>query len=169
MKRLREYKEKLLADKKLRLLLLLFCAGLALLLLSGTGTEKKTAKKAQDTYELRAAVESALESRLTKLLASVEGVGRVKVLVTLDGLERFVYAQDASGGGASERTESEFVTVEENGAKTGLLLSVISPEVRGVAVSCEGGGSARVRQEVVNLVCAALGIGASRVYVSKLS
>ena len=99
----------------------------------------------------------------------MEGVGRVRVLVTVEGLERFVYAQDSMEGGASERTENEYVIVEENGSETGLTLSVISPEVRGVAVSCEGGGSARVRQEVVNLVCAALGIGASRVYVSKLS
>ena len=59
--------------------------------------------------------------------------------------------------------------VEVNGEKTGLALSVASPEVRGVAVSCEGGGSARVRQEVSSLVCAALGVNASRVYVSKLN
>ena len=45
---------------------------------------------------------------------------------------------------------------------------VSAPAVRGVAVSCEGGGSARVRQEVVELLSAAFGIGAAHIRVSEL-
>ena len=168
MERWREFKEKLKNDKKLKLLLLAFIAGLALLVFTGGG-EKKNASSTVDLYEVRSAVEAALEKRVTALLSSVDGVGRVKVLVTVERLEAFSYAQDVSSGGASDRTENDYVIVEVNGEKTGLTLSVASPEVRGVAVSCEGGGSARVRQEVSNLVCAALGVNASRVYVSKLN
>ncbi len=112
-------------------------------------------------------MEAELESRLVKLLSSVEGVGKVKVMVTVECLQAASYAQDVSSCG--DRTESEYVFVEENGEKTGLTLTVASPVVRGVAVSGEGGGSARVRQEVTGLVCAALGVGASRVYVSRLA
>ena len=168
MERWREFKEKLKNDKKIKLLLLAFIAGLALLVFTGGG-EKKNASSAVDLYEVRSAVEAALEKRVTALLSSVDGVGRVKVLVTVERLEAFSYAQDVSSGGASDRTENDYVIVEVNGEKTGLTLSVASPEVRGVAVSCEGGGSARVRQEVSSLVCAALGVNASRVYVSKLN
>ena len=168
MERWRELKEKWKSDKKLRILLLVFGVGLALLVLTGGGEKKGTAPS-EDLYEVRWAVEAALEKRVASLLSSVEGVGRVKVLVTVERLQSFSYAQDVSSSGASDRTENDYVIVEVNGEKTGLALSVASPVVRGVAVSCEGGGSARVRQEVSSLVCAALGVNASRVYVSKLN
>ena len=169
MKQWQVLKKKLLADKKLRVLLLLFAAGVALFLLSGGEGKKEKAVSAADDAEKCAAVEQTLETRLTKLLSSVEGVGKVKVLVTVDRLQEYTYAQNTETGGAGDRTENDYVIVEQNGTKNGLTLTVTAPVVRGVAVSCEGGGSARVRQEVVNLVCAALGIGASRVYVSRLA
>ena len=157
MKQWQALKEKLLGDK---LLLLLFSGG--------EGKKQKTQPAATES-ELCAALEQTLETRLTKLLSSVEGVGKVKVLVTVERLQEYTYAQNSVAGGAGERTENDYVIVEQNGSKSGLPLTVTAPVVRGVAVACEGGGSARVRQEVVNLVCAALDIGASKVYVAGLA
>ena len=160
-------KEKLRTDKRLQVLTLLFAAGVALFLLSGGEKRKETSAAAANEIEICASVEQTLEARVTKLLSSVEGVGKVKVLVTVERLQEYAYAQNTAG--SAERTENDYVIVEQNGTKNGLPLTVTAPVVRGVAVSCEGGGSARVRQEVVNLVCAALGVGASRVYVSRLA
>lgn len=41
-------------------------------------------------------------------------------------------------------------------------------EVLGVAIACEGGGSASVRRRLTDMMCALFGIGANRVCVEKL-
>ena len=164
MKRLRELFGRLWADKKLRALFFVFAAGLVLLALSGTSVGSRQQAKQDDTDVLRTQTETALENRLARLLSSVSGVGKVKVLITLEQLQGYAYAQDAGADGTEK-----YVIVKQNGSENGLAVAVTSPVVRGVAVSCEGGGSAAVRQEVVRLVCAALGVGANRVYVSALA
>ena len=168
MKQWNEWKQKLLADKKLLLLLCVFLAGLLLFAFSGAVGNKKEPQPSSDLYALRASLEKTLEQRAEKLLSSVDGVGKVHVLVTLQSLQEYRYAENAQQGGETGQSRNEIVIVEENGEKTGLTVTVLSPVVQGVAVSCEGGGSARVRQEVTRLLCAAFDIGAGSVYVSKL-
>ena len=154
------------SDKKALLLAAVFVIGVLLFALSGTGGGSSE-KKSDNAYARISAMESELEQRAVKLLSGVKGVGRVRVLVTLDRLEEAVYAENRTCG-ADGRSETDYVIVEKNGEKTGLTVYVSAPAVRGVAVSCEGGGSARVRQEVVELLSAAFGIGAARIRVSEL-
>ena len=167
MKRWIELKNRLAGDKKLAVLAGMFCIGLLLLVFSG-GSGKKTASGNADYYDIRAEAEAALEARAVKLLSSVDGVGKVRVLVTLDRLQEIEFAENETQG-ADDRISRTYVTVETGGEKTGLQRTVISPQVRGVAVSCAGGGSPQVRREVVQLLCAAFGVSASRVHVSKLA
>ncbi len=165
MKRWVEFRQKLTSDKKLLALLGVFLAGLVLLAASSGASRVKTASA--DPQKTREKLERSLEQRAEKLLSTVQGVGKVRVMVTVDLTEEYRYAKNTSGS-ADGRNEGEYVIVEQQGDKTGLALASVAPTVRGVAVSCTGGGSARVRQEVVNLMCAAFGVGASRVYVTAL-
>ncbi len=156
--------QKMRSDKKLTALAAVLLAGLVLLAFSG-GSSEKTAKDAA-TDTARARLERSMETRLERLLQSVEGVGKVRVLVTVECMEQTVYARNETSA-ENGRQSSEIVLTDSR--RTALRESVSAPRVRGVAVSCAGGGSAKVRQEVASLVCAALGVSANRVYVSKLS
>ena len=109
--------------------------------------------------------EKALERRLENLLSEVGGVGRVKVMVTLDGTWESIYAKDSETKDVSEK--DEYVTVKENGKNTGLKIRSVRPDIKGVGVSCEGADSAAVRENITSLICAALGIPSNRVYVAK--
>ena len=51
----------------------------------------------------------------------------------------------------------EYVIIEQDGEDSGLIIKTLMPVYRGVAVSCEGGGSSVVKNEVTKLVTAALG------------
>lgn len=48
-----------------------------------------------------------------------------------------------------------------------MIIKLIQPKIRGVAVVCEGGGSDAVRQEITQAITAVLDISASRVYITK--
>ena len=137
-------------------LLLLALAGVLLLVFGGA--DGGTAAKQSET-DLLAATEEyrlSLEKELTDLCASVRGVGRVELTLTLDGSAYAVYATDPVSGG------EKYVTV--GGAP--VLLSHEYPAVRGVALVCDGGDDPAAVSELTALLSAALNIGCNRIYIS---
>ena len=156
---------RLRKDKKTALYLAAGLLGALLLLFSGNGT-KKTEVKAQPWSALCAEMEKTLELRAEKLLSSVAGVGRVRVVVTLERLEGYVYAQNTQR--EDGRDNASFVIVSAADGQNGLTEQVLMPAVRGVAVSCEGGANPQVQRAVSGLLCAAFGIPANRVYIGAM-
>lgn len=161
-----QIKAKTGRDKKPLLIVALGVLGMFCLLLSGGGekAEKKTSAPAESDPQ------SAVTRQLETLLKTVEGVGRVKVCVTVERMQERVYAVNTEQTSEPERQEKneKYVLTDAGNDTQGLLLYTVMPEIRGVAVSCEGGGSAAVRQEVTRLIGAALGIPANRIWVAKM-
>ena len=160
-KTLKTFLSKLKADKKTLMIASLGLIGVLLLAFSGAKGEKTVSPGREEAYDV-----TRLEAELTSLLKSVDGVGKVRVMITCEDLGRSVYAknhEEKQTGSADER-EDEFVLTDGGG----LLIGTVLPEVRGVGVCCEGGGSAVIRREVSELVAAALGIPINRVKVAKM-
>ena len=159
-------KEKTGRDKKPLFIVALGVLGMCCLLLSGGG--EKTEKK-NDVPALTDA-QAAVTKQLESLLKTVDGVGKVKVCVTVERMQANVYAVNTEQTSEPDRLEqSEKYVLTENGNDTrGLLLYTSMPEIRGVAVSCEGGGSSVIRREVTRLIGAALGLPANRIWVTKM-
>lgn len=120
------------------------------------------------------------EDTLQTLLQSMQGVGKCRVYVTFANGVEYVYAteqkentdysENKSGNGAvSERADTQQSVVLVDGAdgKTGLLLTEIQPQVKGVVIVCEGGGNATVCERVTQAVSTALNISSNRVCVTK--
>ena len=153
-------------NKKAAIILAVGFAGILLMLLSCyTGTPKNG--EALSGIPEITALERETEKRLEELLREVKSVGRVKVTVTYDGTEEYEYATDEKKQG-EEKSENEYVIVDSGSSDEGLRLRVTAPIVRGVAVCCEGASSDAVKEEITRLICAALGIGANKVYVSQM-
>ena len=113
-------------------------------------------------------IQSEIENRLEKMISNVDGVGNVSVMVTLGSSGEFVYAENSrkENNGEKSLQDNEIVIYESgNGYDEGLVVSVRSPEITGVAVVCDGGNSSVVRAEITELVTSLFGIGADRVYV----
>ena len=153
------------SDKKLAVLCAVGVLGVVLLILSEfiPSGEKKAEKKesvtaaqSQETYA------EDIEKRLTEIVSSIDGAGKTRVIKS-----------DTSGGTALEKEnfsdEKEYVLIESDGNEGGMIIKLIQPKIRGVAVVCEGGGSDAVRQEITQAITAVLDISASRVYITKMS
>lgn len=137
--------------------------GLALILLPGLIPEKKTAENEESTEEVTYYTEK-LEEKLSELLSSARGVGKAKVVVTLDKTEEYVYAKNESK--SNSQSAAEYVIISGGSGEEPILITEIYPKVRGVAVVCAGGEDAAVRKRVTELICAALGISANKIAVS---
>ena len=159
--------ERLGTEKqRANLLLLAGAAGILLLGLSEFWPDTSpTSDGPRGSSEIVAQCDAAaeLEQRLRAQLCQVEGAGRVEVMVTLAGSEETVYARDRRVG-ADGATQEELVLP----GGTALIEAVTTPPVQGVAVLCEGGGSATVQRRVTDIVQALTGIGTNRITVTRL-
>ena len=167
---LKKLYEKIKGDKKILLITLLGLTGCFLLGLSQMLSSSSAEAYSQTDIQWLE-VEEKTAARLEELLKDVDGVGRVQVFVSLESLTESVYATNSDYSQNEEKSEGteEYVIVEQDGEDNGLIIKTLMPVYRGVAVSCEGGGSSVVKNEVTKLVTAALGINANRVYVTKMN
>lgn len=153
--------------------------GMALIFLSsfiggGDKSEKKTPSGENITAdEYRAQLEDSIE----EIVKSITGSGNVKVVITLESGIKYSYA-DIKEGVSADKTESDskstsselkqsYITVKSaDGGEQALLVTTEMPEVRGVAIVCEGGDDEQINEKIQNAVTAALNITSKRVYIA---
>lgn len=124
-----------------------------------------------------------LERRLERWLSSMDNVGGVEVLITLERTERYEYALERTEershtdepheGGMRLRTHVEeriterpiIIREDQGRTESPVLVTTHSPIIRGVVVLAEGAYDPRVRYEIIRAVQTALGVPAHRVEV----
>lgn len=155
-------------DKKLLLIVLLGLSGMLLLLFSGNGKADDAPK--ENASDITAA-EKHIEEKLSALVKTVEGAGRVKIVVTVDSLEERTVAinTETENGENKSEQKNEYVIIESSGASDGLVLKTTAPVIRGVGITCEGAGQSAVKQEIIRLVSASLGVPVNRIWVTKMA
>lgn len=175
---------KLGTDKQKKLLLIAAAAGAALLLLPEFfgGGETLSAEKSSAGADSLESYCAATEQRLEKILSHIDGVGEAHVMVTLENGVEYRYAADEKQSGDSvftyasgsdspskvqekEDREQSYILVGSSGSKKPLVLTELSPRVRGVVVVCSGAKSPIIRQRVSDAVTTALGINSLQVCV----
>lgn len=110
------------------------------------------------------------ENRLEEFLSSIEGAGKVRVILRIADSGQNVYASEGRRSESDNRKEVEekYVMVNESGGRTALLETVREPDITGAAVLCTGGSSPAVQERIYCALEALLGLSAGRVYVTKL-
>lgn len=152
-------------------------AGMLLIFLSGLGqSEKKAASPDMTTAQYVALLQRQLEATL----GSIEGVGKVKVMVTVEGSSQYVYAQDEKSSTDEQQsyqnetiehsqkkqdTESKYIFVDGSNRQA-LKIQEIEPRIKGVLVVCRGGGSPVVQMRVTEAVTTLLSINSNQVCVA---
>ncbi len=160
--------ERLKKDKKLLFILILGFSGMLLLLFSGSPKTEAVPKEGSSDI---AEVEKSIEEKLSALIKTVDGAGKVKVIVTVESLEEKTVAINSETENGENKSEykSEYVIIENSGDSEGLLLKITAPVVRGVGITCEGAESGTVKQEIIRLVSATLGVPVNRIWVTKMA
>lgn len=122
-----------------------------------------------------------LERSLEELLSSMEGVGKVQVMITLEGSEEAIVEKDSSwirngttevdsAGGSRNTTDlqQEDVTVYD-GRDVPYVRQVLNPKVAGVAVSAQGGGNAVIVRNITEAIQALFSIDAHKIKIVKMN
>ncbi|MFR5600990.1 MAG: stage III sporulation protein AG [Lachnospiraceae bacterium] len=140
----------------------------------------------EEVAEVAAQVESTyeeqLEKRVKEILRTVDGVGKVDVMIVLKASEEKVYHVDQnksvsttketdSSGGSRDITsrESEETTILMDGSSGSIpvLEKEVKPEIEGIIISAAGGGSPKVKAEISEAMEALFGIPSHKIKVLK--
>lgn len=170
-------KRLLSGEKSIKVIVFIGIAGMVLILISGSLTNKADKNSSLEKFSLSFSEKyrSETEKKLALTLSKIKGAGRVEVMLTVDSSEEYVYAEEIDcdyskdGEKVSEKRENTFVATEENGEKGALVKRVKNPQVTGVVIICDGGGDARICENIYKAASAALGIPVSRIYVAEIS
>lgn len=111
---------------------------------------------------------SYLENRLEEILGQMEGVGKVKVMITVSDTGETVVEKDIRTTIDSE-TQEETVFVEDNTGSYPYVGKEIMPSIEGIVVVAEGGGNATVAANISNAAMALFPVEAHKIIVVKMS
>ena len=111
---------------------------------------------------------SYLENRLEEVLGQMEGVGKVKVMITVSDTGETVVEKDIRTTIDSE-TQEETVFVEDNTGSYPYVGKEIMPSIEGIVVVAEGGGNATVAANISNAAMALFPVEAHKIIVVKMS
>ena len=104
---------------------------------------------------------------------TIEGVGRVELMLSLDQTEEAVYAvntRQTAGGGDSRSYESDLTVVSDGSyGETPVTVKNLLPTFRGAVVLCDGADDAGVRLAVTQAVGTVCGLGADKITVLKMA
>ena len=139
--------------------------GLVLMLLPGKNT--------QTTEDVSMPQSESMDmgKQLEDILAQIDGVGRIRVFLSVAEGERTVYVRNEESLSAADRIDvrSETVIISDSQrGESGLILQVIAPVYQGAIIVCQGGDSSAVRLAVVEAVCDATGLTSDKVAVLKM-
>lgn len=153
--------------KKYRYAILVLVIGILLMSLP-----QKTTKKASSVNQttVQAPTES-LEDQLAEILAQIDGVGRVRVMLTEASGAENVYQTDdeydANGTDRSERKETVILTDSDRN-ESPLIKKTYPPKYLGAIIVCQGADSPSVRLALVDAVSKITGLGSDCISVLKM-
>jgi len=151
-------------------------------------TSDKNKKLASEVQSIQTnnkeVTEDTTVKNLEEILSKINGVGKVKVMITYSQTSKNVplYNQDSSEknteesdkqGGTRKITETdtktEIIYKEENGEKVPITQSIISPTIEGAIITAEGAGNATVKTNIIQAVEAVTGVATHKIQVFEMS
>ena len=134
--------------------------------------------------QANAMTQDTLSIQLEEILGKIEGVGKVKVLITYSQTNETVpmYNEDTSqkdteekdtSGGTRKVTETdsqkEIIYQESKGEKIPITKSIISPKIEGAIITAQGAGNAVVKTNIIQAVEAVTGVASHKIQVFSMS
>ena len=145
-------------------------------------TEEDTGQFAAAASPANISYESRLEGRVREVLKSVDGVGKVEVMIVLKSSSEKVLRVDRSAsldttnekdssGGERKVTGSQSgestVLAGSGSQNTPIVEKELSPEISGIIISAQGGGSPVVKAEISEAMEALFGLPPHKIKVLK--
>lgn len=139
---------------------------------SGTSSTDNTAPSAFNAAQYK----DNLEKQLENTLSQVNGVGKVDVMITLEGeVNKEIAYNETTSGSSTKDTSSRIseqttvskdaIMIKDGSATTPYTVEDKYPSVVGVVIVAEGGNNSLTKSNIINAVKTALGVPSYKIVV----
>lgn len=153
---------------KYKYAIIVLVIGLALMLMPGKQAKQQKTEMIAPTATGQ---KTLTEDSLVQILQSVEGAGKVKVLLSIGAGEETVYQTDmevSSNGDSDDQTIKTVIITDSQRSESGLIRQVNPAAYKGAIVVCQGADSPAVRLAVTQAVAKITGLGTDSICVLKM-
>ena len=148
-----------------------------------TNSNKKLATQTLETSN-NSTTQNELSMQLEEILEKIDGVGKVKVLITYSQTNEIIpmYNEETSqkdteendtSGGTRKVIETdvskEIIYEENSGSKEPITKSIISPKIEGAIITAQGANNATTKANIIQAVEAVTGIASHKIQVFTMS
>ncbi len=149
--------------------------------IKSTDSNKRLATQEQNITEQK---DDNLSNQLEDILQKINGVGKVKVLITYsqtsqtvplyneDSSQKDTQEQDKTGGTrkvVETDVKREVIYQETNGSKTPITQSTVSPKVEVAIVTAQGATNTNIKADIIQAVEAVTGLASHKIQVFAMS
>ena len=169
-----KYKNIILQDKKMMIVILIAIIGVFLILFSSNLNKNNSKEIESANIDYEKYIEKT-EKKLENILSKIKGVGNCNVMISLLSTDEKEYVvQDKTKSNISEKEdsrqssedkESEVVIIKNDTSQTPLIKRNIVPKISGVLVTCDGAYDITTKTNVIDAVCAVLSVSSNNVCV----
>ena len=153
--------------KKYKFVVLILLVGIVLMLLPAANTNNESNTSAVQSQP----VFNDPTEELQNLLAQIKGAGKVRLMLTVSGGEKYIYQADrdetVSGETSTVRVETIILT-DSNRNQGGMVQQILAPQYRGAVVVCQGADDPKVKLAIMEAVKNMTGLGYDRISVLKM-
>ncbi len=136
-----------------------------MLLIYFTSRSENNSKKVNESVITQVANDYCVEteSKLKKLISSIDGAGKTEVIVSWQSSTEAVIAYVTQTNSNGTTITPQLLT--SSGDTKPLVLKQVYPTAKGAIIVCEGGDNVKIKLDVISAVSAYLGIDSENVNV----
>lgn len=149
-----------------------------------TDSNKKLAVEENNINSTSINTIDTLTNQLEDILQRINGVGKVKVLITYsqtsqtiplyneDTTQKDTQEQDTNGGTRKvieTDVKKDIIYQESNGEKVPITQSVISPKIEGAIITAQGASNTNTKADIIQAVEAVTGLSSHKIQVFAMS
>ncbi len=159
------------SDRKTMLILIISVVGMLLILFSDVGSNEQSDNKSSKN-DATIYSEYELSKQIEELIENINGAGKCKAMITYNCYEETVYAQNKDetlrADGEKHHT-GEYIILDSNNDEVGLAVKTIMPEIKGIAIVCQGGDNPVIIEQIISALSALFNISSNRISVAVMA
>ena len=138
--------------------------GIVLLLIPGNGSDEN-----QDPGIIESMDNIlSLEEALSEILSTVQGAGKVRVMLSVASGEETIYQNDTNTQENGSGRQDTVIVSDSDRNELGLVKQINPPVYRGAIVVCQGADSPVVRLAVTEAVATVTGLTSDKISILKM-
>ncbi len=121
-----------------------------------------------------------IEEQLIEAVSNMQGVGKTQIMITIETPIETIYAKNVQNDNETTINEdgthntqssyqNEHIIIQNSNNDMPLIEMQLLPEIKGVAIICEGGDDITVVSRITELVSVVLGVPTNRICVTKMN